>query len=181
MIAQLDDGIIIRNADPTDVVLFRELRLEALKNHPTAFGSDFTESAQKPQAYWEERLKLNSHEQALFFAEHNGELIGMTGIFRSLSKKNMHSADIYGVYVKPGWRGRRISQTLVNACLNWAREQGVVIVKLAVVTDNLSAIRCYKKCGFTTYGREPKALYYDGKYYDEYLMSVDVSNPLQNP
>jgi len=27
-----------------------------------------------------------------------------------------------------------------------------------------------KRCGFTTYGTEPRALLYEGQYYDEYLM-----------
>ena len=174
MITQLDDGIIIRNAAISDAALFRALRLEALENHPTAFGSDYTDNALKPAKFWEERLSYNEDEQTIFFAEQNKQLIGMAGIHRSLSKKNLHSANIFGVYVKPNWRGRQISQTLVKACLEWAKLKSLTIVKLAVVTNNLSAIHSYKQCGFVIYGKEPKALFVDGIYYDEYLMSVDI-------
>ncbi len=174
MIAQLDDGIIIRDAAISDAALFRELRLEALENHPTAFGSDYTEHTLKPAKFWEERLSVNEDEQAIFFAEQNRQLIGMAGIHRSLSKKNLHSAKVFGVYVKPNWRGRRISQLLVKACLDWAKQKSITIVKLSVVTSNLSAIHSYEQCGFVIYGKEPKALFVDGIYYDEYLMSVDI-------
>jgi RimJ/RimL family protein N-acetyltransferase len=119
-------------------------------------------------------LVYERDERELFFAEQNGQLAGMAGIFRHPSKKSKHSADIWGVYVEPEWRGRHISEALINSCLSWAKQQNVVIVKLGVATHNLSAIHCYKRCGFTTYGREPKALHLDGTYYDEYLMSVDI-------
>jgi RimJ/RimL family protein N-acetyltransferase len=174
METQLPDGIIIRHAALADVNSFRELRLEALKDNPTAFGQDHDENILRPQSYWEKTLTINNEEQALFFAERNGQLLGMTGIYRSLSKKNLHSAGIWGVYVKPDWRGRHISQALIQFCLDWAKQKSVVVVKLAVVTNNLSAIRCYKNCGFTTYGKESKALRLDGIYYDEYLMSCEI-------
>lgn len=141
MTTQLTDEIIIRHSALTDVDSFRELRLEALKNHPTAFGQDYDEIVLRPQTYWETTLTINSEEQALFFAEQNGQLIGMTGIFHCMLKKSLHSAGIWGVYVKPEWRGRHVAESLIQACLDWAKQQNVVIVKLAVVTDNLSAIR----------------------------------------
>jgi RimJ/RimL family protein N-acetyltransferase len=98
----------------------------------------------------------------------------MTGIFRSLSRKNLHNATIWGVYVKPKWRGHQISEALIRSCLGWAKAHGVYIVKLAVATNNLQAVNCYARCGFTTYGTEPKAIYCDGIYYDEYLMAIEV-------
>ena len=174
MSTQLPDGIIIRQAAPADVNSFRDLRLEALKGHPSAFGQDYDENILRPQSYWEKAVTINSEEQALSFAEYKGQLIGMTGIYRNLSKKILHSAGIWGVYVTPEWRGRHISQALIRSCLDWARQKQVVIVKLGVVTDNQSAIQCYKSCGFIIYGKESKALCLNGIYYDEYLMSVDI-------
>ena len=101
MTTQLADEIIIRHSTAADINSFRELRLEALKNYPTAFGQDYDEIVLRPQTYWETTLTINSEEQALFFAEQNGQLIGMTGIFRRMSKKSQHGAGIWGVYVKP--------------------------------------------------------------------------------
>jgi RimJ/RimL family protein N-acetyltransferase len=174
----MPDKITIRHAAISDPDAFRELRLEALKNHPTAFGADYEESAARPNEYWREWLQLDKDHEALFFAEYEGQLAGMTGIFRGSSKKIRHESTIWGVYIRPEWRGHHISETLVRSCLGWAKEQGLVIVKLAVVTTNRPAIRCYERCGFTIYGKEPKALFYDGVYYDEYLMSVEVDSAI---
>lgn len=170
----MPDEFIVRHATISDFDSFRELRLEALKNHPTAFGADYEESAARPNEYWQERLKIEKDHEALFFAEHESQLVGMSGIFRGSSKKSRHESTIWGVYIRPQWRGYHISETLVRSCLSWAKEQGLAIVKLAVVTTNRPAIRCYERCGFTIYGKEPKALLYDGVYYDEYLMSVEI-------
>ena len=172
----MSDETIIRHATSSDVDSFRELRLEALKNHPTAFGADYEESAARPNEHWQERLKIDKDQEALFFAEHDGQLAGMTGIFRGASRKSRHDSTIWGVYVRPQWHGRHISEALIRSCLGWAKEQGLVIVKLAVVTTNQPAIRCYERCGFTTYGTEPKAINYDCLYYDEYLMAIEVDS-----
>jgi RimJ/RimL family protein N-acetyltransferase len=68
----------------------------------------------------------------------------------------------------------RLADGLVAACVNWARTLGVRIVKLAVVTTNTAAIRCYARCGFRVYGVEPQALYYDGVFHDELLMARTI-------
>lgn len=175
MKTQLPDGILIRHAQTADINSLRELRLEALQNHPSSFGSDYSENILKPITYWEEILTIDNEEEALFFAEYHDQLVGMAGISRRVSKKNMHSAGIWGVYVKTEWRGRHIAEALIQSCLNWARQLNVVVVKLGVVTNNPSAISCYKRCGFTIYGKEPKAIKYEEVYYDEYLMSVELS------
>ena len=171
---KLPNGINVRHATLADIDSYRALRLEALQNYPSAFGQDYDENLLRPKEYWEKVLTINSEEQALFIAEQNGQLIGMTGIFRSLSRKSFHNATIGGVYVKPEWRGYRISEALIRSCLDWAKQHGVAIVKLAVATNNLQAVSCYERCGFTTYGTEPKAILHDGMYYDEYLMAIEI-------
>ena len=47
---------------------------------------------------------------------------------------------------------------------------GLEQIKLAVVSDNSSAKKLYRSLGFKTYGVEPNALKYNGKYFDEDLM-----------
>lgn len=166
--------VLIRTATLADVDGYRALRLEALQNHPTAFGQSYEDIVARPSSYWVERLQPDPNLR-VFFAEHEGTLIGMTGIVRPGAPKVKHSATVWGVYVNAAWRGQHIAEALIESCLDWAHANEVVIVKLAVVSDNQPAIRCYERCGFKTYGTEPQAIFHDGKYYDEYLMvrSVD--------
>jgi RimJ/RimL family protein N-acetyltransferase len=106
----------------------------------------------------------------LYFATHEGRLIGMCGVYRGNSPKTQHSAFIVSVYLQMEWRGLGLAEALIEACLTWGRAHGVSIAKLGVATDNIAAIRCYVRCGFQVYGVEPSALYYDGVMYDELLM-----------
>ena len=115
---------------------------------------------------------MDDMESAIFFAEQEGHLIGMTGIARGRSPKTKHAADVWGVYVTPQWRGLHIAEELIHSCREWAQAHQIVILRLAVVAANTSAVRCYARCGFTTYGTEPRSLFFEGKYYDEYLMSL---------
>lgn len=165
------DRIIIRDGTPEDAGRYRELRLEALQDSPTAFTEDYEKNLSHPASYWKDRLTMDGEEQTIFFAEHEGRLIGMTGIARGRSPKTRHSAWIWGVYVTPQWRGLRIAEELIHSCYTWAKARNIVIVKLGVAAANRSAIRCYERCGFSTYGTEPRAIFYEGIYYDELLMS----------
>ena len=163
--------IFIRDATPADAMLFRELRLEALQDSPIAFSADYQQNLNHSAKYWEDRLTLEKDEATILLAEHEGKLLGMTGIARGGSPKTRHGAWIWGVYVTPEWRGLRVAEELINSCLTWARARNIVLVKLGVAATNISAIRCYERCGFSTYGTEPRAIFYEGKYYDEFLMS----------
>ena len=163
--------ITIRPAAEDDAQAFRTLRLQALHDHPQAFGSDYAVNAARPATFWIDRLRSLGSEGSLSFATHADRLVGMAGIQRGDSPKTRHSAFIWGVYVQPDWRGLQIADALIDACLAWGRSQAIKIAKLAVITTNAGAIRCYQRCGFKAYGIEPQALYYDGTLYDELMMA----------
>lgn len=163
-------AVLIREANAADAARFRELRLEALQNSPIAFSADYQKNLKQPVKYWEDLLTPQPDESTIFIGEFGNQLIGMTGVMRSNSPKTRHAVWIWGVYVTPEWRGVHIAEELVTSCLRWARERNVALAKLGVAVVNEPAIRCYERCGFKTYGTEPRAVLYDGRYYDEYLM-----------
>ena len=163
-------NITIRKATPSDVSQYRELRLHALENAPTAFSSDYQVNLNHPVSYWERRLAFDEYG-TIFFAEYENKLIGMTGIYQNESPKTRHSAEIISVFVRPEWRGLHIAEALIEACIEWAKAREVNIVKLGVISASTSAIRCYQRCGFAIYGTEPRGIFYEGQYYDGYLMA----------
>jgi RimJ/RimL family protein N-acetyltransferase len=166
--------IVIRQASPADAIGFRELRLGALLDSPTAFSMDYDKAAQQPLKYWQDSLTLDDNESTILFAEHEGQLIGMTGIARGRSPKTRHAADIWGVYVAPSWRGLHIAEELIRSCCSWATAHGIVIARLGVTATNRPAIRCYERCGFKIYATESQAMFYEGKYLDFYMMSITL-------
>jgi GNAT superfamily N-acetyltransferase len=168
--------ILIRQSTAADAIRFRELRLSALLDSPIAFTADYQKNFTHPMKYWADLLSPQPDESTLFLAEHKNTLIGMTGIMRSNSPKTRHAAWVWGVYVTPGWRGLRVGEQMILSCLGWAKERNIVLAKLGVAAVNTPAIRCYERIGFKTYGTEPRVVLYEGSYYDEYLMSIDLDS-----
>ena len=166
--------IVIRQCSFADASRFRELRLEALSDSPTAFSMDYEKARNYPQKYWEDTLTLDDNESAIFFAEHEDKLISTTGIARGRSPKTRHAADVWGVYTSAQWRGLHIAEELIRSCLEWAKARDIVIARLGVTTMNKPAIRCYERCGFKIYAIESRAMLYEGKYYDFYMMSCSL-------
>lgn len=162
-------SVLIREAVVSDVEQFRQLRLHALHESPTAFPGDYSTYVNHPNSFWEERLQADE-AGTIYFAEHEDQIVGMTGIRRGQWPKTKHSASIWGVYVRPEWRGLHIAESLIEACTEWARSKGVNTLHLGVTSASTSAIRCYQRCGFTISGTEPRGIFYDGKYYDGYMM-----------
>ena len=70
--------------------------------------------------------------------------------------------------VKTGERGKRIGELLVTHSLTTAKELGFRILQFnAVVSNNVPALRLYKKLGFVQLGVIPKGFHMkDGSYQD---------------
>lgn len=170
-------GIVtIRPAVPGDAAGVLELRLESLKQHPEAFAADYASTAAEPVQAWTDRITRYAKDDTgiIYLALAEDQLIGMTGLYRGNYPKVRHNGNIWGVYVKESWRGFQIADVLIRDCINWAQTRKMQMVKLGVITSNTSAIRCYVRCGFSTYGVDSKVIHYNGLFYDELLMARPV-------
>lgn len=166
-------AVRIRAATDSDAPAVGDLRVESLRRHPEAFGADAESHVDMSVAFWIDWLhrRADGDTSTLQVVDSGPSLIGMTGLYLGKSMKMRHNGYIWGVYVRPEWRGLDLARQLIDACVAWAVARDVRIVKLAVVTTNTAAIRCYARCGFDVYGVEPQALCYDGVCYDELLMA----------
>jgi RimJ/RimL family protein N-acetyltransferase len=164
---KIDNEPAIRRVTEADVEALIDIRLEALQNHPVAFSADYENDLQRPLAEWLQRIG----ESPTFMAWDGDTAAGMAGIFSGWSSKTSHQGTIWGVYVRPAYRGRGLCEDLVRRCLEWARENGKKIVYIAAASNNTAAIRCYERCGFSVFGLQPTAICVDGRYYDELLMA----------
>ncbi|MFL5800523.1 MAG: hypothetical protein ACJ8CR_02140, partial [Roseiflexaceae bacterium] len=86
--------VSIRPTRDPDAAAYRELRLEALRTHPEAFGADYAASLARPIEHWQERVRGGAGGDLgiLYVAEVGGALAGMTGIYRDEGVKMRHSA-----------------------------------------------------------------------------------------
>jgi RimJ/RimL family protein N-acetyltransferase len=155
----------IRRLETSDAALYREIRLEALKKNPEAFGSTFERENNQPLSWFEATLG----RAVIFGAFLDGTLAGVAGYAAQESPKQAHKALLWGMYVRPAARNSGVGKRLVAAVLDHACGR-VEMVQLTVVSENEAAQRLYSALGFVAYGVEKRALKQDGKYYDEVLM-----------
>jgi RimJ/RimL family protein N-acetyltransferase len=156
---------LIRRLSTDDAGVYRELRLDGLRNAPTAFGSSYEAESKNTLEEFAERLNRSYVAGAWL----TGSLVGTAGFYRLDGLKTAHRGNIWGVYVRPDVRGHGVARALISDVLAFARTQ-VQQVHLSVVTENESARRLYEALGFTIYGTEPRSLFVDGRYLDEYMM-----------
>jgi RimJ/RimL family protein N-acetyltransferase len=155
----------IRRLEPSDAALFREIRLEALRLNPEAFGSAFEEENVQPLSWFEAALV----RRAVFGAFLDGALAGTAGYRAQEDPKHAHKAVLWGMYVRADARNAGLGSKLVAAVLDHARGR-VEMVQLTVVSENEGARRLYGALGFVEYGYEKRAHKQNGRYYDEILM-----------
>jgi GNAT superfamily N-acetyltransferase len=136
--------ITIQDATIEDAASLLALRLEALAMHPEAFAADVGKTAADGEEAWLVCIAeyAESHSGAIIIAREGKLLIGMSGIVRGHWPKTQHSGNLWGVYVKPDWRGFKIGEAIVNGCIDWAIENNLTVVTLGVTDSNIAAIRC---------------------------------------
>jgi CubicO group peptidase (beta-lactamase class C family)/GNAT superfamily N-acetyltransferase len=163
--------IVIRRLSTDDLALYRDIRLEGLRLNPEAFGSTLEREEAQPLEWFADRL-ANSD---LLGAFADGALVGVAAFGAHQGPKASHKGFLWGMYVRPGWRRMGIGRQLVQAIIDLARER-VEILQISSVGDNDPSRRLYTSMGFVEYGVERNAYKYEGRYYDEIHMAMDLTN-----
>ena len=158
-----------RRLAPADAALFREIRLEALRDNPEAFASTFEAENAQPLTWFSDRLGRSNMVGAFL----DSQIVGIAGLVIAEGRKEVHKGMLVGMYVRPDSRESGIGQRLVETIIELARER-VEVIQLTVASDNEQARRLYARLGFVEYGIEKKALKQVGSYYDVALMAKDL-------
>src|SRR5689334_16958559 len=125
--------------------LVRDIRLRALADAPTAFGSNYEREAAFTDDVWIDRVGAAAN--ATFICVHNGEACGIVTLIR-----DHDDGLLVGMWVAPAVRGDGAGDSLIVALLAWADAQGIETVRLNVVETNTAAQRLYARHGFRRVG-----------------------------
>jgi len=157
-----------------DAAAYRALRLQALRDHPEAFGASYEDEVARSLEMTAKRLD-GGPLNCVFGAFAGDDLVGTAGfIVPDRSLKSRHKGLLVGVHVAPAHRGHGLGRALVTAVIDHASAH-VVLLQAGVGVANTPALRLYESVGFRHYGREDKALRVDGVFIDEALIVLDFA------
>jgi ribosomal protein S18 acetylase RimI-like enzyme len=79
------------------------------------------------------------------------------------------------MYVAHERTGRGIGAALMKALIDDARATRLELLVLTVTEGDGAAVRLYERCGFRSFGIEPRAIKVDGRAYSKNHMYLDLS------
>lgn len=163
--------MLIRQLTSSDAEGYRQLRLRGLREAPAAFAESYDEFAAQSAAEIAATLEDPAGLCHVFGAFDDDDLIGIVGVTRDRLEKMRHKGYIWGMYVAPEHHGRGVGRGLLEAAIAHSRQiVGLEQLRLIVGEANAGARKLYEAVGFTAFGREPRELKTDGKYYDSLHM-----------
>jgi RimJ/RimL family protein N-acetyltransferase len=114
-------------------------------------------------------------------AERNGVLIGHCGVRRVGPSEDSEASHVgeLGIMVRRDYRGTGVGRALLRAALRQCRGK-FEVVRLSVFSVNTRARRLYEEFGFVYVGTIPRAIRRGKRYFDEDLMSLDLTPTGEN-
>lgn len=159
----------IRSLNSVDADALFHLRREALLESPLAFSaSPEDDIASSEEAV---RQQLENRTGSLVFGAFEGGLHGMLGLNRARHIKSARKAYLWGMYVKPEWRGNGAGAALLGAAITHARGlSGVRALYLSVSEAAPAAMRLYERLGFRVWATEADSIQVGERLLSEFHM-----------
>ena len=162
----------IRTLRAADAAVWRAFRLQALKEEPASFAASYEEAVATDAEALARSSPGDDGPNVLFGPFGDGVLAGAAGFVVQGGLKRRHKGLLWGVYVRPAWRGRGFSKALVGRVIEHARGH-VALLQASATVGADAARRVYLALGFELYGLERAALRVDGVDIDEELLWID--------
>jgi ribosomal protein S18 acetylase RimI-like enzyme len=161
----------IRKLTAADAEAYWELRLQALQDHPDAFGASYEEAVNQPIEQVRAKLESPTAETYGIFIE--GNLAGNATLRYETLSKLQHRAELVAVYLAPEVKRKGYGKMLIKHMVQVARErEGIEKVNLVVAATNHVAKHVYEQAGFKQFAIEKNALKLEDTYITEIHMTL---------
>jgi RimJ/RimL family protein N-acetyltransferase len=163
----MEEAILeIRPLAAPDAAAFKQIRLQAISDSPSAVWPTYEEEARRTVKENEVRIQ-KTDIQVVFGAFIDSKLVGIAGLRREPLEQVKHKAVLWGVFITPERRREGLARKLFSSVLSFARDEGVLQIHLCVNAENDRARRLYRSLGFKPFGMEPRAMRIGDRYFDE--------------
>jgi GNAT superfamily N-acetyltransferase len=139
--------VMVREVTGDDWELMRDVRLAALAEAPSAFGSTYAREAAFTEDQWRGRITERSVTYLAYDETDDAAPAGLAGVYVEDG-----TAEVVSMWVRPGFRGRRVGEALIEAAASWAKSRSFATLFLWVTAANGPAERLYARCGFASTG-----------------------------
>ena len=160
----------VRPFTPEDVPVMRGIREAGFATY-----SEFEPGWRLPDEYvaqHEQRMRDRLDDPALFclIAESEGSPIAHVALVPA-HEDGERSAELWQLFVLPGWWGSGVAKELLDAAVAEARRRGFERMLLSTPRDHLRARRFYEREGWSWTGEEERAVRL-GLVLVEYAISI---------
>ncbi len=146
--------IAIRRIESHQAGVLRAVRLAALADTPTAFGSTLEREFGFDEAEWVNRARHSAagDERSIFFAWHDDQrVVGIGGGYR-VDLADPVVVELVSMWTDPSSRRSGTARLLIDAVVEWATDLGAERLDLWVTRGNEPARLLYEATGFTETG-----------------------------
>jgi GNAT superfamily N-acetyltransferase len=157
--------VLVRETVAGDWQALRDIRLEALRDAPAAFGSTYEREAPRGEADWRNWISRGGTFLGYLPDLKTPDLktpdlktpdlktpepSGLIGGYQ----ENPLTVELVSMYVRPRARGRGVGEALVATVVSWAGKRNATTVHLWVTETNAPARALYERCGFALTGEQ---------------------------
>ena len=136
--------------------MLKSVRLAALSESPSAFGSSHAAEVSLPDEHWTSRAVLGAAggQTTTYLAVADEAVVGIVAAYRPDPATS--SVELVSMWVSPLHRRAGIAAQLVDGVIDWARDTDGTSVSLWVTRGNDPAVSLYESAGFELTGeRQP--------------------------
>jgi len=98
------------------------------------------------------------------------ELVGFTAGRRSVNLRDRYSLNIV-IGIRQTYTGKNLGARLLLELEAWAKSIDIKRLELTVMTENIFAVRLYKRIGYEIEGTKRMSTHLSSGFKDEYVMS----------
>jgi GNAT superfamily N-acetyltransferase len=130
---------------------FKAVRLRALEDTPSAFGSTYAKESALSAGDWLKRVDTwNGPRGVCYLGMDEGSACGIIAGY--CDKNDPRRAWVASMWVAPTHRRTGLGTMLMDAVKSWAYTLGAAELCLMVTSNNSTAMRFYERCGFSFTG-----------------------------
>lgn len=140
-------SVTIRTIGAAEWPAWRELRLRALADAPSAFRPTLEEESTQPDHWWSDLVGVTAEHPrgGLWVAWSEAEAMGM--LLGRIDAEHTELS-IGAMWVAPAVRRLGVGSDLIQAAIEWAQSLGVPVASLWVTEENAEAVAFYQRHGF---------------------------------